>query len=190
MTGVVAILTAAGLAVTPWGQSGPSADFPDDQRLESFTSFTSEQLRESVVEFDGEVFIVPLTPAIEPLESERDEDGDRVVSLMSDILFDFGSADVRGGGQAGIEAALDDVPDGAGLEISGHTDSIGSDESNQELSERRAEAVAAIVRESRPDLDLTVVGHGESQPVEPNEIAGNDHPAGREKNRRVELRVE
>jgi len=69
------------------------------------------------------------------------------------------------------------------IEVAGHTDSTGSDEYNQELSERRASAVAAYLgtRSVRADRMITV-GMGEARPV-----ATNDTDAGRQLNRRVEL---
>jgi outer membrane protein OmpA-like peptidoglycan-associated protein len=69
------------------------------------------------------------------------------------------------------------------VEIAGHTDSTGSSESNQQLSERRANAVAQYLEGQglRSDRVMTV-GAGESRPV-----ASNDTPDGRQANRRVEL---
>ena len=69
------------------------------------------------------------------------------------------------------------------IEVAGHTDSTGTDAYNQQLSERRASAVAAYLgtRSVRSDR-LTTVGAGESHPV-----ASNDTDAGRQLNRRVEL---
>ena len=71
------------------------------------------------------------------------------------------------------------------VEVSGHTDSVGSDAANQTLSERRANAVAAYltgqgVQQSR----LEVVGMGKRYPV-----ASNDTDSGRALNRRVEIRL-
>ena len=69
------------------------------------------------------------------------------------------------------------------IEVAGHTDSTGSDQYNQELSQRRADAVAAYLktRSVRGDRIITV-GAGEGHP-----IASNDTPEGRQRNRRVEL---
>ena len=69
------------------------------------------------------------------------------------------------------------------IEVAGHTDNTGSDQYNQQLSERRANAVAAYLktRDVRPDRIITV-GAGETHPV-----ASNDTPDGRQRNRRVEL---
>jgi outer membrane protein OmpA-like peptidoglycan-associated protein len=69
------------------------------------------------------------------------------------------------------------------IEVAGHTDSTGTDAYNQQLSERRANAVAAYLgtRNVRTDRIITV-GEGEGRPV-----ASNDTEAGRQQNRRVEL---
>lgn len=73
--------------------------------------------------------------------------------------------------------------DGAGVE--GHTDSTGSPEYNQQLSERRAAAVKAqFVTAGMPTANVRAVGRGETQP-----IAGNDTPEGRTQNRRVVIIV-
>jgi outer membrane protein OmpA-like peptidoglycan-associated protein len=69
------------------------------------------------------------------------------------------------------------------IEVAGHTDSTGSDQYNEALSRRRADAVAAYLktRNVRADRIITV-GAGEKHPV-----ASNDTPEGRQLNRRVEL---
>ena len=71
------------------------------------------------------------------------------------------------------------------VDVYGHTDNTGSDAYNQQLSERRAQAVAQYLAANgvRPDR-LLVSGFGESQPV-----ASNASPQGREQNRRVEIRI-
>ncbi len=69
------------------------------------------------------------------------------------------------------------------IEVAGHTDSTGTDAYNQQLSERRANAVAAYLRTRSVRSDrIITVGEGETRP-----IATNDTPAGRQQNRRVEL---
>lgn len=69
--------------------------------------------------------------------------------------------------------------------IEGHTDSDGTDEYNQKLSERRASAVADFASSNGVDPSrLETHGYGESQPVAPN-----DTPADKQKNRRVEIAV-
>ncbi|MGA2778738.1 MAG: OmpA family protein, partial [Steroidobacteraceae bacterium] len=65
----------------------------------------------------------------------------------------------------------------------GYTDSVGSEDYNQGLSERRAESVRHYLRDQGIDAGrLTASGKGESNPV-----AGNDSASGRQQNRRVEV---
>ena len=71
------------------------------------------------------------------------------------------------------------------IEITGHTDSTGSDAHNQELSEQRANSVASYFRSRQVVAQrLVTEGFGERFP-----IASNETPDGRQQNRRVELRL-
>lgn len=73
----------------------------------------------------------------------------------------------------------------ATFEVAGHTDAVGSDAYNQNLSERRAGSVRGYLVDQGVDASrMTAVGYGESQPV-----ADNGTAAGRAENRRVELRI-
>lgn len=106
---------------------------------------------------------------------------------MSDVLFDTGQFTLRPAAReklARVAGILSGHP-GLRLEVEGHTDSIGGDEFNQRLSERRSSAVADyLVKQGVPASSLTSKGLGETQPV-----ASNDTAAGRQQNRRVELIV-
>jgi hypothetical protein len=76
--------------------------------------------------------------------------------------------------------------------IEGHTDSVGTDEYNQELSERRAERVRNWLLEHRvvERRAVSTIGFGEKKPVAPNtKPDGKDNPPGRALNRRVEVVV-
>ena len=71
------------------------------------------------------------------------------------------------------------------VELGGHTDSSGDDKVNQALSQRRADSVKKYLAGKGIAADrLTAVGYGEAQP-----IADNKTKAGRQENRRVELKV-
>ena len=106
---------------------------------------------------------------------------------MSDVLFDTGSSELKPGAReklAKISGILLAHP-GLTLQIEGHTDSVGSDEFNQQLSERRADTVRDfLAEEGVPVSSITAKGFGKSQPV-----ASNDTAEGRQRNRRVELVV-
>ena len=106
---------------------------------------------------------------------------------MSDVLFDTGSADLKPGAReklAKISGILLAHP-GLTLQVEGHTDSVGTDEFNMELSGRRADAVRDyLAQEGVAASTMTAKGFGKTQPV-----ASNDTPEGRQRNRRVELVV-
>jgi outer membrane protein OmpA-like peptidoglycan-associated protein len=106
---------------------------------------------------------------------------------MSDVLFDTGSSTLKPGAReklAKISGILLAHP-GLTLQIEGHTDSVGSDEFNQQLSERRADTVRDFLAEQGvPASSISARGFGKTQPV-----ATNDTAEGRQRNRRVELVV-
>lgn len=82
----------------------------------------------------------------------------------------------------GVAKILNEYPKSS-LRIIGHTDSVGSSESNLTLSERRAESVGNyLIRQNVKSGRLTTLGYGERRP-----IATNDTAAGRAANRRVEI---
>ena len=113
-------------------------------------------------------------------------EGDNItLNMPSGITFDFDSATVK----PQFQPVLDNVAatlvqyNQTVIEVAGHTDSVGSDQYNQALSQRRANAVSAYLG-SRGVLSqrMITVGAGESRP-----IATNDTDAGRAQNRRVEV---
>lgn len=115
-------------------------------------------------------------------------DGDVIkLNLPDGVTFDFGKANLK----SQFYPALDNVASTLSqynqtiVEVSGHTDSVGSDAANQTLSVQRANSVGnyligkGLVRER-----FEIVGFGETRPV-----ASNDTDSGRALNRRVEIRV-
>lgn len=106
---------------------------------------------------------------------------------LSDVLFDVDKATLKPGARerlARVAGILSAHP-GLRIEIEGHTDSTGSDEYNQGLSERRAASVRAYLsQQGIGQAIVSTVGFGESRPV-----ATNGTAAGRQQNRRVELIV-
>jgi outer membrane protein OmpA-like peptidoglycan-associated protein len=106
---------------------------------------------------------------------------------MSDVLFDTGSYTLKAGAReklAKISGILLAHP-GLSLQIEGHTDSVGSDDFNQQLSELRAGSVRDFLTDQGvPASSISARGFGKTEPV-----ASNDTPEGRQRNRRVELVV-
>jgi outer membrane protein OmpA-like peptidoglycan-associated protein len=108
-----------------------------------------------------------------------------VVVTLGDVLFDTGMATLKPGAYTTIDRLATVLKEDAARKvlIEGHTDNVGSDEYNQSLSERRAESVQAALFERGVEASqISTVGKGETTPV-----AGNNNPAGRQQNRRVEL---
>ena len=106
---------------------------------------------------------------------------------LSDVLFDTASANLKPGAReklARVAGILSSHPD-LHVMIEGHTDSVGGDDYNQRLSERRADSVRAYLVQQRVAPSVVgTAGYGESRPV-----ATNGTSAGRQQNRRVELVV-
>ena len=108
-----------------------------------------------------------------------------VVVTLGDVLFDTGKATLKPGAYTTIDRLATVLKEDAARKvlIEGHTDSVGSDEYNQSLSERRAASVQAALFERGVEASqISTVGKGETTPV-----ASNDNAAGRQQNRRVEL---
>lgn len=116
-----------------------------------------------------------------------------VVVNLPDVLFEFGRAEVTRGASRKIASIVDVLqsPNAVGRRVSveGHTDSIGNEDSNLDLSERRARAVAdALAARGIAGSRLSMRGLGESYPVAANTYQdGRDYPEGRARNRRVEV---
>lgn len=112
---------------------------------------------------------------------------DLLLNMPGNITFEVGRADIRAGFYDVLNSVVLVVQefDKTIIEISGYTDSTGADSYNQELSERRSDSVGSYLKSQRVVPGRVVTkGFGERYPV-----ADNDTLAGRERNRRVELRL-
>jgi outer membrane protein OmpA-like peptidoglycan-associated protein len=119
-----------------------------------------------------------------------------VVVNLPDVLFEFNKATLTADARR-KNGDIADVLNGPKVSrrrvsVEGHTDSIGGDEYNQRLSERRAEAVASALESQGVNSDrIRTRGFGKRYPIAPNATeSGADNPAGRAKNRRVEVIIE
>lgn len=120
------------------------------------------------------------------------EDGEQVtesitVTFDSGVLFEFGKYSLTTASRAELDrmAGIFRKYPETDIEIDGHTDSVGSEATNQKLSEQRAAAVTDYLAEhgiSR--ARMVTIGYGETRPV-----ATNETDAGRAQNRRVELAI-
>jgi outer membrane protein OmpA-like peptidoglycan-associated protein len=131
-----------------------------------------QALYESLKQFEGK------------FASIRREARGTILSL-SDILFDFGKAELRRDAElnlAKVAVILQQYPEMKIL-VEGHTDNVGSEKYNVELSEERAAAVYTFLGEQGVSGDrLETKGYGFSQPM-----TSNATPEGRQQNRRVDL---
>ena len=112
--------------------------------------------------------------------------GPQTIRLDSMALFDTGKSALKPGSTKLLVNSLLGIKAKPGwlIVVAGHTDSIGNDRSNQQLSLKRAEAVRDWMRDTGdvPESCFAVQGYGASRPV-----ASNETPEGRAQNRRVEI---
>jgi OOP family OmpA-OmpF porin len=124
-----------------------------------------------------------------PAGTRVDGDGCELpkVLQLKGVTFEFNKARLRPDSKTVLDTVVEILkryPD-MQVELAGHTDNVGSDEYNQKLSEKRAEAVRQyLVDAGIPSGNMTSAGYGEKEPIETN-----DTEEGRELNRRVELRI-
>lgn len=113
-------------------------------------------------------------------------EGNNVILRLVGLSFESGESALRPENfdlLAKVEKAIDVFPRSE-LTVEGHTDSYGGDESNQQLSQKRAESVQQYMINAMriPSYRLIAIGYGETNPVANNETA-----AGRAKNRRIDI---
>ncbi|MGD8340413.1 MAG: OmpA family protein [Gammaproteobacteria bacterium] len=125
---------------------------------------------------------------------ERDEarvsrEGNNLIIRLVGLTFDSGGTEIA----PEHHELLQDVYRAASvfprsqIVVEGHTDSYGSDDTNMRLSQERADAVSAYLADTFgvPAFRISAVGYGETRP-----IANNETPQGRERNRRIDVRIE
>jgi outer membrane protein OmpA-like peptidoglycan-associated protein len=124
-----------------------------------------------------------LQSEVDQLKATKTDRG--LVLTLGDVLFDTGRAELNPGASVKLDQLaqfLSQHPDRR-AEIDGYTDSVGSDATNEALSQRRADAVkAALVVRGIDPSRINTEGYGKAYPV-----ASNNDPGGRQLNRRVEV---
>ncbi len=122
-------------------------------------------------------------------EARVSREGNTVVLRMVGLTFATASAAVDASHRPLLEKVrrAAEVFPRSQVVIEGHTDSMGNDQANMALSQRRAEAVSAYLSEQLglPAIRILAIGYGETRP-----IASNETPQGRERNRRIDVRIE
>jgi outer membrane protein OmpA-like peptidoglycan-associated protein len=113
-------------------------------------------------------------------------EGNHVILRLVGLSFDSGKADIKSDGVAllnKVEKAIDVFPQSE-IIIEGHTDSFGGDESNQRLSQSRADAIQHYMMNAMriPSYRMIATGYGETRPV-----ANNETEVGRAQNRRIDI---
>jgi outer membrane protein OmpA-like peptidoglycan-associated protein len=122
----------------------------------------------------------------------KESDTEIRIELAADVLFDFDKADVKREAQKPLKQVAEIIREKAtgAVRIEGHTDSKGSDAYNQKLSDRRARSVKdwLVKQEGLRNVSFSTSGFGAKKPAASNtQPDGSDDPAGRQKNRRVEI---
>ncbi|GGB87833.1 cell envelope biogenesis protein OmpA [Dyadobacter sediminis] len=123
---------------------------------------------------------VNLDIPLEPIEKDR-------VEVLNNIFFKTGEYNLDEKSKVELKKMADFLTDNktVQIEISGHTDDVGSDSENMELSRRRAQSVQQYLQQSGIAAErILAKGYGETKPVAPNDSQEN-----RQKNRRIEWRI-
>lgn len=174
--------------------AGAAPAHADPVTVGNLPEVSAADLAESVVaidhavsEIDSSVSDIDIAGSLDDAVATDTSQEQTVVTIASDILFDYGSAELTSLAQKALAEVAADIPQAGQVQIDGYTDAKGSEASNLALSNNRAEAVAKVIAEDRPDVKINPEGHGEADPVEPNTKNGEDNPEGRAKNRRVEI---
>ena len=148
----------------------------------------AQQARQAVAQAEQEkadlraALVQQLNLILETRETARG-----LVVNISDVLFDTGQYTLKPGAREKLARVAGIVLGHPGLRfaLEGHTDSVGGDEFNQQLSEKRAAAVRDFLVQQGVSINaVTASGFGKTMPV-----ASNDTAAGRQRNRRVEMIV-
>jgi outer membrane protein OmpA-like peptidoglycan-associated protein len=136
--------------------------------------------------------IVGAVESLDGTERQSREGNTVTVALAGDVLFAFDSAELTADAHArldGVAARIAGESARGGLHVHGHTDDQGGDAYNDDLSQRRAEAVEMALerRLSGAGLTIDATGHGEREPRRPNVVDGVPNEENRAENRRVEI---
>lgn len=173
--------TSMAVATTQSPEAPEPAELPDLTKDNWDGAVFATNPDDAIIRFDMDRFIEKLGDQ----ESEEDD----VIVLEADILFEPNSWELPETAAVKLEDIVEGVPEGSVVSVTGHTDSHPvpdtHDFDNQELSEKRAQAVADALESERPDFDVTSEGLGDAEPA----VTENPEvPGTYAANRRVEIR--
>ncbi|HXG01785.1 MAG TPA: OmpA family protein, partial [Candidatus Binatia bacterium] len=185
LAGVLTIFVAP--AVVTGGAPDPEAPVPPATKFEVLDLKVETIDLESAV--DDLKFRTEAVGGVVQALAVRETATEIRIEMPADVLFDFDKAEIRPDAAKVLAQAAEVLrrhPNRT-VVIEGHTDAKGSDEYNQRLSERRAQAVRAWLQQrgGLSGMALSTRGWGSKRPVAPNtKPDGSDDPEGRQKNRR------
>jgi len=178
------IATAEARSAQHDAEAARQAALAEQQRLAGQTAAAQEARFQA--EKDAQALRDRLRDQLSAILETRDTARGLIVSL-SDVLFDFNQASLKPGAKeklAKVSGILLAYPT-LHMNVEGHTDSVGSDDYNLKLSQRRADAVRDYLTSNGINSSsVQSIGLGKADPV-----ASNDNAAGRQQNRRVEMVV-
>ncbi|GAA1097976.1 OmpA family protein [Nocardiopsis composta] len=189
-TAVLAASVAALLLVPVPAAADPAATAGDPE------SPSADSLAASVTSIDPDAAVTGIDPAgsVEELEQEEITGSSTTVTISADVLFAFDEAELTDAAQSTVAELAGRLEGVSGtVQVVGHSDGIGEESYNQDLSERRAEAVKEAIEEElgsgAPEIEAE--GRGSDEPIaEETDSEGADIPSARAQNRRVEITFE
>lgn len=150
--------------------------------LVTIPPYSSNQIIQKTIDSES-------TEVVVPDEVDLTMDGSEVLMQLPDnLLFDFDKYQLKNNAKSVLNEISETLSqfDDVEIQISGHTDNIGDDDYNQELSENRANEVKKYLQEKiGSEISFTTIGYGETRP-----ISSNDTEEGQAKNRRVEISID
>ncbi len=157
------------------------------EKFERMSGEYVEELDDGSKEIAFEIVPDPPQLAVPEETNFTSSEEELKVGMPDEVLFEFDSSELKAEASETLDEVikvLEELPEGTVIHIDGHTDSDGDADYNQALSEARAAAVEAFIKEhsSIQHLDISAYGYGMFKPIDSNE-----NEDGKARNRRVEV---
>lgn len=154
------------------GQADEDAQALLQQREQQLAAREQQLMAALAAYADAEMRAQEAMAALEELASVREEGSETIVTISGELLFEYNQSQLRPTARQRLQAVVDALKANPSAEIvvEGHTDSVGSDEYNQQLSQRRAEAVRQFLVDGGIEMNrVRAVGRGEQEPIAEND---------------------